>query len=282
MKSGHMKTINPLNYPVIYTSPLRIAPSAWATHVPFGMLLVDLLRPQTIVELGTFYGVSYCAFCQAVQELGITAHAYAIDTWRGDKHGGYFDDEVLEDLRRHHDPLYSTFSRLVQGSFDDAVRNFPENSIDLLHIDGLHTYEAVKHDFETWLPKLSNRGVVLFHDINVRELDFGVWRLWDELSKKHPSFAMDHGHGLGLLAIGDDFPTPLNLLFDMPTGVYVNFCKLIYQIGHRIELQIEYEQALKGLKAQISEQDVKILNLSSQINERDEGTHGNRSDKRTR
>jgi len=168
---------SPLSHPVCLTEPERLASTAWAAHIPFAMLLVDLLRPRTLVELGTFTGVSYCAFCQAVRELNLDTRCYAIDTWRGDEQSGFYGDEILTDLKRHHDPLYGSFSTLLQSSFDDARDNFENGSIDLLHIDGYHTYDVVKHDFESWLPKMSDRGVILLHDTNVREKDFGVWRL---------------------------------------------------------------------------------------------------------
>ncbi len=177
--------------------------SAWFGHVPFAHWIVGQHRPASIVELGAHNGVSYAAFCESVLRHHLDARALAVDTWQGDEHAGFYGDEVYADLQRFHDQRYAGFSTLLRTTFDDASTRVLDGSVDLLHIDGRHRYEDVSHDFATWLPKLSPRGVVLFHDTNVREHDFGVWRLWAELRGAHPSFEFLHGHGLGVLAVGE-------------------------------------------------------------------------------
>jgi len=175
--------LNPFNHPICLSQPRRLTPfSVWHEHIPFAFYLVDVLRPRVVVELGTQYGDSYCAFCQAGKELGLDTRCYAIDTWQGDPQAGFYGPEVLTDLRAHHDPLYGSFSRLIQSTFDEALPHFSDGTIDLLHIDGCHIYDVVRHDFESWLPKLSSRGVVLLHDTNAPEGDFGVKKFWEEIN----------------------------------------------------------------------------------------------------
>ena len=118
--------------------------------------------------------------------LHLQTACYAVDTWAGDEQAGLYGEEVYDEFSRYHDLRYATFSRLVRSTFDEALSHFADGSVDLLHIDGCHTYEAARHDFESWLPKLSSRGVVIFHDINVRERDFGAWRVWQEVSAGRP------------------------------------------------------------------------------------------------
>ncbi len=196
--------------------PVEFRPwSAWCGHAQFAFWLVEALRPRSIVELGTHFGLSYMAFCQAVNTTGIDAACTAVDTWEGDAHAGTYDgDAVLSALKAAHDPAYGRFSRLMRTTFDQAAASFADGSVDLLHIDGLHSYEAVRHDYETWLPKMSDRGVILFHDTEVRERNFGVHRLWAEVSKDRPSFNFTHSYGLGVLGTGDALPRTLSPLFD--------------------------------------------------------------------
>jgi O-antigen biosynthesis protein len=197
------------------------SPSAWLQHVPFAHWLVCATAPRVLVELGTHAGVSYSAFCQAVLRSRLATRCHAVDTWRGDPQAGSYGPEVLDELRRFHDERFGAFSTLLQCTFDEALVRIEDGSIDLLHIDGLHTYEAVRHDFENWLPKLSGKAVVLFHDINERAGDFGVWRLWGELRQKHPGFDFLHGHGLGVLAFGKDAPKSVAALCELaePTAI---------------------------------------------------------------
>lgn len=191
------------------------APLNWVGHIPFAFWIIEALRPNLFVELGTHSGNSYFAFCQSIANNSLHTQCYAVDTWKGEIHAGYYGEEVFTLVNNHNAKLYQPFSSLLRMTFDEAVERFTDCSIDLLHIDGLHTYDAVRHDFESWLPKMSEHGVVLFHDIAERNRDFGVWKLWDELSSRYPSISFLHSHGLGVLFTGKAIAPGANKLLEL-------------------------------------------------------------------
>lgn len=199
-----------------FWEPLRLVrPGAWTGHLATAFWLVKVVRPVNFVELGTHSGNSYSAFCQAISQFGLSSRAFAVDTWTGDEQSGSYDESVFEDLDAFNRSHFNNFSRLVRATFDEAREFFAEGSIDLLHIDGLHTYDAVKHDFETWKSAASRNAVVVFHDTNVRKPGFGVWKLWQELSQIHPSFEFYHSEGLGILSLGTTPCSELSHLFEL-------------------------------------------------------------------
>ena len=119
--------------------------------------------------------------------------------------------------------------------FDDALTRFEDGSVDLLHIDGYHTYEAVSHDFEAWLPKLSAawRRPAPRHRGAGR--DFGVWRLWAEVASRYPAFSFPYGHGLGVVAVGSEVDERF-LAFLAEAAEQATISELFAALGERIAL----------------------------------------------
>ena len=83
--------------------------------------------------------------------------------------------------------------------FEEALQQFEDQSIDLLHIDGSHQYETVKKDFENWLPKLQKGGLILMHDSLVEREDYGVKKFWEEIARIYPTETHQEGFGLGII-----------------------------------------------------------------------------------
>lgn len=157
----------------------------WYGHIFFAYDLVRNIKPQIIVELGTYFGTSFSSFCKAVKDENLTTDLYAVDNWEGDEHAGFYGDEVLQHVKFLMQKYYpEQNTHLLRTTFDEASTQFNDKTIDILHIDGLHSYEAVKHDFETWSSKVADDGVIILHDILEKRNDFGVFQLWDELKDR--------------------------------------------------------------------------------------------------
>jgi hypothetical protein len=235
--TAHNSSFNPLNHPISLIYPGRIDVSAWIGHMPFGMYLIDVLRPKAIAELETHSGLSYCAFCQAVREAG-------------------------------------GFSPLTKGTFEEALGDFADHTFDLLTFDGFHTYESVKEAFEKWLPKLTDRSVVLFHDINAGEREVGVWRFWEEVKPKFPHFEFVHSHGLGVLAVGKGYPDELNELFQSSVDEATRIRSFFASLGVRLEAVQELQlsraatsQLLLKTEQQLAEKDQHLQTKDLRIQE---------------
>ncbi|WP_250865920.1 class I SAM-dependent methyltransferase [Caballeronia sp. INSB1] len=198
--------------PIFWRAERIDAMSAWCEHIPLAYWLIAATAPRSFVELGTHSGVSYAAFCSAVERSKLATRCYAVDTWASDRRPGETGDAVYSDLLAYNDRRFRAFSNLLRTTFDEAALQFPDGSIDLLHINGLRTYDAARHDFDLWLPKLSGRAIVLLHNTNEKRSDAGAGRLWSELNGRYPSFEFLHGHGLGVLAVGAHAPESVQRL----------------------------------------------------------------------
>ena len=237
----------------------------WEGHRDFVYDLINFVKPRMITELGSQYGCSLFTFCQSVKDNGLDAKIRAVDMWSGDIGAPDTGEEVFALVNKIKDKFFSNLDiKLYQMRFDDALPDFQDGSIDILHIDGGHTFEDVDHDLKTWLPKLSEDGIILFHDV-YSDIDDGSCVHWRETKKKYSNFFdFEHSCGLGVLfPKSDKWYNRIkdSGFFELYKDVYFYRSKFKYVLNRFDELSGLYEERYRAIEHQsemIKERDERI------------------------
>lgn len=183
-----------------------LSSSAWLLHG-----LVRSLAPDVVVEIGSARGWSACHIGLALRE-NVRGKLYAIDPHSATEwNDSGRPDTTLQIFRRHISAMgLDSYVEVVHADSLSAARNW-ERPIDLLFIDGDHSYEGVKSDWDLFSPFLTRSAVVVFHD-TTWELhkhddpryrdDMGVPRFVDELRRAgHPVITIDRDCGLSIVQL---------------------------------------------------------------------------------
>ncbi len=162
--------------------------------------LVRHFHPQTIFEIGTYYGFTTLHMAYNSPEDCVI---YTLDLPPGydrqhkDQLGKYAYSDLLvvklsmesSDKRIFRDtPVAGKIHELFGNSMEYDFSPY-EGKVDLILIDGNHTYRYVKSDTEKALRMLSPRGVILWHDYDFL-FHRGIFRYLNELSRTHKIYSI--------------------------------------------------------------------------------------------
>jgi predicted O-methyltransferase YrrM len=149
--------------------------------------IINRMKPKVILEIGTANGGTLFLFSHTAPE---GATIISVDLPGGRFGGGYPAWRTL---------LYKSFALPGQricllradshkaDTLDQVKAILDGREIDFLFIDGDHTYEGVKRDFEMYSPLVKKVGIVAFHDIVPHPYETGceVSKLWEEMKVKY-------------------------------------------------------------------------------------------------
>jgi predicted O-methyltransferase YrrM len=163
-------------------------------------------NPKYILEIGTANGGSLFCFCKLAQD---NATIISIDLPGGKFGGGYPEWKI---------PIYQAFAKKnqkfyllrkdshSQETLGEVKKILNGNQLDFLFIDGDHSYEGVKKDFEMYSPLVKKGGVIAFHDIvfGPEENVGGVPKFWEEIKRNFQTQEIvknwsQKGYGLGVI-----------------------------------------------------------------------------------
>lgn len=170
----------------LYNKNFFIKPSQIYSEIAGLLKILKESKPKYILEIGTYAGATLFLYSQVASE---NAQIISIDLPGGSHGGGYPEWKK---------PIYKTFaspsSRITlirddshrYATLKKVKRILKDKKLDFLFIDGDHTYQGVKKDFELYNDLVKDNGLIVFHDIvpHPPESNCEVNKFWNEI-KNH-------------------------------------------------------------------------------------------------
>ena len=151
--------------------------------------LMKYVNPgSTFLEIGSYAGQSAEIFLKSEKVETL----FCVDAWTNgydDKDGASSSDMIL--VEKAFDSRMEPFDNMtkIKGWSYDVVSQFDDESLDVVYIDGTHTYDGVKRDIELYLPKVKKEGLICGHDYNTSPWEEVTEAIIEVLGKPHVKFA---------------------------------------------------------------------------------------------
>ena len=144
---------------------IDIRPSQVKEEITKLLQIIQKISPKVVLEIGTANGGTLFLFTRIADPR---ATIISIDLPEGSFGGGYLASKI---------PLYKSFAGVEQKmwligadshdlqSLAKVMRILGRKKVDFLFIDGDHTYQGVKKDFQMYSPLVRQEGIIALHDI---------------------------------------------------------------------------------------------------------------------
>ena len=182
----------------MFWRPRYLAESNWLQHVPFYFWLIEVLQPKIVLESNIDSAVGYFAICQAIDKLNQDGLIY----------GAFSTNSDAERIITYNHEHYREFSSLAHQTEERIIKDFSENSIDLLLLKSSSSLLGKDFNLANLRKYMSHNGVILIHGTNQDTL-----RKQRQILKSHyPTFELTQSPGLLLICLGKQIPTRLEML----------------------------------------------------------------------
>ena len=173
------------------------------------LLILDKVKPKVILEIGTARGGTLFLFSNIADE---EATLISVDLYQT------VEKRILfRYIKKGKQKIF-----LIQGDSHkiEILRKIKGilkgRNVDFLFIDGDHSYEGVKKDFEMYSPLVRKGGIIAFHDIvpdyytkyGIKTSSWAgeVYKFWNEIKGKYEHLEIikdrnQDGYGIGVLFV---------------------------------------------------------------------------------
>lgn len=143
--------------------PYRIASMQLRDEIGELAMFVGEEQPQTVLEIGTAQGGSLYIWSRYFESVDTII---SLDM-PGGKFGGGYEEDLMGIFRKFSPSKEMHFVRQNSHKYNTfrRVSEMTGKNIDFLFIDGDHTYDGVKQDFEMYSRLVADGGIIALHDI---------------------------------------------------------------------------------------------------------------------